>query len=116
MYSHLLFSEQNTFPFLNIRLIPDTRLAGGCTVCVASHSSPQAARAHAYSGVNDQGYYDLQEALATSPKTNYIPVCLMRSCFLRYLPPPPPPPQLQVMLWIFINVFHSTAAGLSHHR
>lgn len=35
------------------------------------HRSPQGS-CNGYSDVNDQGYYDLQEALTSGPKTNCI--------------------------------------------
>lgn len=35
------------------------------------HESPQGSR-NGYSDVNDRGYYDLQEARTSSPKTNCI--------------------------------------------
>ena len=54
-----------------------------------------------YSHVNDRGYYDLQEA-----PTLIVFWCLIRS-------PPLSLRGLGVMLWIFINVFLSAAAGLS---
>lgn len=75
------------------------------------HGSPQGS-CNGYSDVSDQGYYDLQEALTSSPKTNCIPV------FDELLLTSPHRVTLssRVMLWIFINVFRSTTAGLSHHQ
>lgn len=127
-YSQL---RSTVFPLWDIRLISDGMANSGCTVCVCASStesdnrhrilllrlqergSPQGS-CNGYSDVNDQGYYDLQEALTSSPKTNCIPV--FDEELLLASPPQGYTLTSQVMLWIFINVFHSTTAGLSHHQ
>ncbi len=91
------------FLFWDIRLIPGHRQPVDVQyVCLqkwkwqqASRWAPQAAERRSqqggsdwYSDVNDQGYYDLQEALISSPKL-IVFWCLMRSCSLRHLLPPP---------------------------
>lgn len=79
----------------------------GCTVCVPPEMkmttgiafvssglpeprSPQGS-CNGYSDVNDQGYYDLQEALTSSPKTNCIPVFDEELLLASFASPPPSP-------------------------
>lgn len=58
------------------------------------HRSPQGS-CNGYSDVNDRGYYDLQEALTSSPKTNCIPVFDEELLLASFAPPPPPGYTLQ---------------------
>lgn len=51
------------------------------------HKSPQGS-CNGYSDVNDQGYYDFQEALTSSPKTNCIPVFDEELLLASFAPPP----------------------------
>lgn len=122
------YLQSSTFPFWDIRLIQDTRLVvdvqyemkvtTGITLSSSGCRIAGPLRA-AVMDIQMSMIRDIMICRRLSPAVQRLIVfpCLMRSCsFASFASLPRVTLSSQVMLWIFINVFHSTAAGLSHHQ